>query len=70
MSVFYGNQNITILKNRIETCVTRPFCENSVRAFGRWIQDQDWKDVYDCTGTQMKTDALYRVLTPVFMFTN
>ena len=49
-------------QNVIRTKVTRPFPDDKVRAFGRWIQGLSWDEVYCCSGTQNKIDKFYSVL--------
>ena len=56
------NPKSKIRSNTIRTKVTRPFPDDKVKAFGRWIQGQSWNEVYDCSGTQNKTNSMYSVL--------
>ena len=34
----------------------------SMREFGRWIQEQDWLNVFKAENAQQKADALYETL--------
>ncbi|XP_072021201.1 uncharacterized protein [Amphiura filiformis] len=52
----------TTAKNTVKSRITRPFRDDNIRAFGRWIQDQSWSEVHECNGTQNKMDAMYSVL--------
>ncbi|XP_072050129.1 uncharacterized protein [Amphiura filiformis] len=42
--------------------ITRPLHGSGIRAFGSWIQGQNWDEVLDCDSTQDKTDAFYSIL--------
>lgn len=48
--------------NTKKSCVIRPFGASSIRAFGRWIQDQSWSEVYESKCTQDKTNAMYSII--------
>ena len=55
-----SDHNCIILK--IKSRVVRSFKDSGIKSFGTWIQNQDWTDILNSTGTQEKTDAFYRLL--------
>lgn len=57
--------NPKILKKRqntLEVKRIRPLLNSGIRAFGRWIQSQNWNEILKCANTQGKVDIFYNLL--------
>ncbi len=62
LSILWEPCVVKSLKNQKEVRITRPFRESGVRAFGQWVQNQDWLEILQTDGTQEKTDKFYQML--------
>ena len=49
-----------VVKHERKTLITRPLLESGMRTFGSWIQNLDWHQVLETSGTQNKADAFLR----------
>ncbi|KAI8502529.1 hypothetical protein Bbelb_201170 [Branchiostoma belcheri] len=53
---------VTKAANKTHTRVVRPLKDSDIRAFGAWISQHDWNEVYNATSAQEKTDGFYKTL--------
>ena len=55
-------QKVVDVKRIVEAVTFRPLPQSGIDKMGRWIQQQNWKQIYKCTDINLKSEILQNMM--------